>query len=376
MSEITLTDEQKASIDAVLEAYIEKVGLNKIESRFTPGGESDEKPDAFKTFGEFLATVKYNPSDARLKAGLSEGTDSAGGFTVPEIFSNQILLRAIESAVIRPNGATVIPMTSDTLNIPKVVDTTHASSVYGGIVAYWTEEAGTKTVKEPAFGQVKLIAKKLTGYTYASDELLADNAVGLDALLTRMFAEALAWYEDDAFINGNGVGKPLGILASGSLLSVNRSAASTIAIADLANVYRRLLPQSMSRAVWLANPSVLAQLIPLASTTLTWLPFNQGAASSPPATLLGRPLIFTEKCKALGTAGDLILADLSYYLIGDRQSLSVQSSIHARFTTDETAWRFVKRVDGQPWVDSAFTPANGSTLSPFVTLHSTTNGGD
>ena len=334
----------------------------------------------FRSFGEFLHTIRVHPEDKRLvRTGLSEGDDSAGGFTVPEEFANTIMMGSLEMAVIRPNGATVIPMRTDTLKIPKVVDTAHSSTLFGGVVAYWLEETGTKTPTQPTFGQIQLIAKKLTGYTYASDELLADNAVGLEALLTRMFSGALAWYEDDGFINGNGVGKPLGILNSGALLAVNRSAASTIAIADLANVWARLLPQSHGKAVWLANPSILPQLVALGSTYLTWLRGSAGAAGladSPPATLLGRPIVFTEKCKALGTAGDIVLADLSYYLIGDRQQIAIASSQHVRFTTDETAWRFVKRVDGQPWVDSAFTPANGSSLSPFVTLYSATTGGD
>jgi len=338
----------------------------------------------FRSLGEFLYIVKRNPSDKRLvpaefdtRSGLSEGTDTAGGFTVPEEYRPQLLLMSLESSVIRPNGATAIPMSSDTLPIPKVTDTSHASSLFGGVVAYWTEEKGSLQVKEPTFGQVKLIAKTLTGYTYASNQLLADNAVGLAALLSRMFGGALGWYEDDAFIDGDGVGKPLGILKSGSLLAVNRSAASTVAIADLASILARVLPSSLGRGVWLVNQSVLTQLIQLGSTYLTWIGGGPGDLSKPfPATLLGRPIFFTEKCSALGTAGDIVFADLSYYLIGDREQIAVASSEHVRFTTNETAWRFITRVDGQPWVDSAFTPANGSSLSPFVTLYSATTGGD
>lgn len=361
-------------------------GLEEEMKNFEPhlpvpgnGGPAGEGTDGFRSFGDFLWHARNKPSDPRLRSGLTEGVDSEGGFVVPEVFVKNILMRSLEAAVIRPNGPTIIPMASDTVNIPKIVDTSHATSVFGGVVAYWTEEAGTKTVKEPTFGQIKLIAKKLTGYTYASDELLADSAIGLEALLIRLFSEAINWYEDDAFIDGDGVGKPIGILKSGALLAVNRSGANTIAIADLANVWARLLPQSHGRALWLANPSTLPQLVALGSTYLTWLKGSAGAgglADKPPAALLGRPIVFTEKCSALGTAGDLLLADLSYYLIGDRQKITVASSKHVRFTTDETAWRFVKRVDGQPWIDSAFTPANGSSLSPFVTLHSTTNGGD
>jgi HK97 family phage major capsid protein len=262
------------------------------------------------------------------------------------------------------------------VSIPKLVDTSHSSTLYGGIVAYWTEETAQKTPTQATFGQIKMIAKKLVGYTYASDELLADNAIGLEGLISKMFGSAIAWYEDEAFINGSGVGEPLGLLKSGALLSINRSAATTVAIADIANMWGRLLPQSQSRAVWLANPQILSKLVQLASTTLVWQPFDQGMAKASPATLLGRPIYFTEHLPALGTAGDIMLADLSYYLIGQRQQVTMATSPHVMFASDQTAWRFVERIDGQPWVDSKFTPKAGSTLSPFVTLYTATTGGD
>jgi len=363
-------EELQQVIDLAVEKQMEK--LMQIDRKFVPGEPKDEDVDKgkFKTFGDFLYNVKNNPGDARLKAGLSEGLDSAGGFLVPEEFRNTILMTAIENAVIRPNGATVIPMRSDTLNISKVLDVAHSAAlgIHGGVIAHWTEEVGEKDVEEPTFGRVKLIAKKLTGYTYASDELLADSAVGLEALLVRMFGEAIAWYEDEAFIDGSGVGEPLGIMNSGALVTVARSAASAVALADLAGMWARLLPASHGRAVWLANPDVLSRLAQLASTTLTWLQMNQGVAKTMPGTIFGRPIYFTEKCQTLNTVGDIMLVDLSYYLIGDRQKLTVASSSHVRFLTDETAWRFVQRVDGQPWVEDYFTPKHGATLSPFVVL--------
>lgn len=334
--------------------------------------KDDDAPEkaGFKSFGDYLCAVKNDPERC-VKAGLSEGVDSAGGFLVPEEFRAKILMDALEKSVIRPNGPTVIPMRSDTLLIPRVVDTSHdlGTSVFGGVVAYWTEEAGTKTVKEPTFGNVKLIAKKLTGYTYASDELLADSAIGLEALLTRMFGEALAWYEDEAFIEGSGVGEPLGFMNSGAYGTTSTRATSTsVILTDLARIWSDLLPQSYGRAVWLANPEVILPLAQLASTTLTWLKLDQGVAKSMPATIFGRPIYFSEKMPALGSAGDICLVDLSYYLIGDRQRLTIASSPHVRFLTDETAWRFIQRVDGQPWMDSGFTPKYGGTLYPFVGL--------
>jgi HK97 family phage major capsid protein len=98
-----------------------------------------------------------------------------------------------------------------------------------------------------------------------------------------------------------------------------------------------------------------------------WL--NNGA-EGPAATILGRPVIFTEKAPGtLGTQGDISFVDLGFYLIGDRQVMSAMSSPHYKFGNDLTAYRIIERVDGRPWLQSAVTPQNGgSTLSPFVQL--------
>ncbi len=382
-----ITAEIEKALEPVLDKLGEKVLKEKWEEREARVTESmmgrlqpipKEKVDAsgFKSFGEFLYAIKKNRTDSRLKA-LAEGTDSAGGFLVPEEFKATLLGRSLERSVVRPY-ATVIPMATDTINIPKVLDTTHASSLFGGVVAYWTEEAASKTATDPVFGSVKLIAKKLTGYTYASDELLADSAIGLEALLIQQFSSAIAWFEDLAFLRGTGVGEPHGIFASGAVTQPFRAAVNAVALADLGACMSRLLPVSLygPNTVWILSPAVMAQLTALVSTVITWVPGSMtggGAANRIPATILGMPFIVTEKVPTLGTTGDIGLYDLSHYLIGDRQDLRVDTSIHARFTTDETAWRFVKRVDGSAWETSSFTPYNsGATLSPFVQLISTT----
>ena len=227
---------------------------------------------------------------------------------------------------------------------------------------------------QPTFGQLLLTARKLTGYTVASNELLADSAISLEALIMTLFSEALAYFEDDAFLTGTGAGQPLGVLNASALVSVAKEtgqAATTIVYENLVKMFSRALPQSMGRGIWYAHPDIFPQLAQLSLSVGTggsavWI---SNIVGGPPATIFGRPVIFTEKAETLGTAGDIVFADLGFYLIGDRQSLMMASSPHVNFSTDEMVWRFVQRVDGRPWLSAALTPRNGTnTLSPFVNL--------
>lgn len=312
---------------------------------------------------------------------MTEGVDSAGGFLVFEQNWNQIFELGLEDSIVRRNGAFIIPMTSDTLNVPRINDTTHSTSVYGGVRAYWTEEAGSKTSSEPVWGDCKLTAHELSGYTAASNALLADAAVSLEAIIRRLFGSAWPYFEDVAFINGNGVGQPLGFLQSGALIAVTRQANNAVRWLDITNIWGRVLPTSRKKGIWIINHEVLPHLIrmvaenaaPAATAgSVIWINPQQGAANQIPGTILGRPFFESEKVPAIGSQGDIGFYDLNHYLIGDRQPLAIDASTHIYFLNNKTAWRFVLRVDGQPWLQSPLTPRNGTaTLSPFVCLSST-----
>lgn len=317
--------------------------------------------------------IKDMQADTRLKD-MSEMSGGDGGFLVPEEFRAELLRLAIETAIIRPR-ARVIPMGSASVKIPAIKDTSHASTIYGGVSASWIAEAGDlSTVTQPLFTQILLTARKLTGYTVASNELLTDSAISMGALIDQLFADALSYFEDDAFFSGTGAGQPLGILNADALVTVAKEtgqSAASILWENIVNMYSRMLPQSLNRAVWIVNSDTFPQLATMSLNVGTggsaiWL--NNGAAG-PPMTILGRPVIMTEKAETLGTAGDIYFTDLSYYLIGDRQAMTMMASPHVRFDTDEMTWRFTQRVDGRPWIQSALTPRNGtSTVSPFVNL--------
>jgi HK97 family phage major capsid protein len=337
--------------------------------------EDDSKSDGWKSAGEYFGALHATNRgiyDPRLKA-LNEAEGDQGGFLVPEEFRNTLLSIALEQSVIRPR-ATPIPMASNTVRIPYIRDASHASTVFGGVRGYWDSEAATATESEPTFAQLQLTAKKLVGYTVVSNELLADSAIALEALLQAQFGAAIAYFEDDAFINGDGAGEPLGILNSDALVTVAKEtgqAATTLTYQNVLKMYSRMLPTSLSRAVWIMHPDTFPQLAQMAMSVGTGGSpvFIANAVGGTPTSLFGRQIVFSEKCQTLGTKGDIYFADLSYYLIGERQALTAAASPHVKFTTDQTVYRFIKRLDGRPWLDTAITPRNGSnTLSPFVAL--------
>ncbi len=304
----------------------------------------------------------------RVRAAFSSTVPSEGGFLIPETLRSELLRVSLETSIVRPR-ARVVPMETLRVPFPAIDSTSNVSSVFGGIVGYWTEEAAALNASSASFGRVVLDAKKLTAYTEVPNELISDSLVSFQAFMDEIFPEALGFYEDYAFITGSGVGEPLGFLNGPALISVTRATVDVFAWADIVKMYARMLPSSLGRAVWLASPDVFPQLATMTisgSTIPLLLTGGQGLAG-PTFTLLGRPIIFSEKIPQLTDPNALCFVDLGFYLLGDRQVMSAMSSPHFKFQNDVTAYRIVERVDGRPWLNSAITPRNSSaTLSPFV----------
>jgi HK97 family phage major capsid protein len=321
-------------------------------------------------------------------ASLSERLPAEGGFLVPEVLRSEILMVALEQAVVRPR-ARVIPMDSLRVPLPTIDDTSHASNVYGGVAAYWTAEGATLSATAPSFGRLDLEARKLTAYTTIPNELLQDSITPLDTWFNMFFPRAMAWFEDVAFISGTGTGEPQGILNAPAAVRVPVGTDYTIKFADVASAYSRMWPASLNSAVWLCSPDVLVQLLQLAVSSNVspplWLQGFQamghpggGSGDGVNYTLMGRPLIVTEKMPSstsgnTTTPGALTFCDLDYYLLGDRQSMQIATSEEYLFASDLVAYRVIERLDGRFWMQSAITPQNGSsnTLSPLVKIDTT-----
>ena len=152
----------------------------------------------------------------------------------------------------------------DSLRVPLPItdDTSHVSSVFGGVTGYWTEEGAALTASAPSFG-LALEALEQTLYSALPNELLQD-APNIESYLMRIWPQALAFYEDVAFLTGDGVGEPQGIINAPGAVSQTRQASSLIQYIDVINMYSRIYPAALPGAIWIASPDTIPQLLQLA----------------------------------------------------------------------------------------------------------------
>lgn len=371
--------------------YEERSGETKEERRYR----------LMHGFGEQLRAIHHaalNPHriDTRLMelnkrgtpAGMSEQVPADGGFLVQQDFANEILMIAHDTGNVYTRGRK-IPLSEgkNGIKIPAIDETSRADgSRFGGVRAYWLAEADEKTASKPKLREITLTLKKLATLFYATDELLED-ATAIGALITQAFGEEIGFKMDDAAINGDGAGKPQGILNSPALVTVAKETgqvADTFVFLNAVKMWSRLWPRSRRNAVWFVNPEVDVQLFQMylatggsGSSVVAGVGFGGTGAAYVPAgfngaefaTLFGRPVIPIEQAAAVGDVGDVILADMTQWIYIDKGAPQQATSIHVRFTTDETAFRSVYRVDGQGWWNAPLTPyKGGNTYSPFVAL--------
>ncbi len=309
---------------------------------------------------------------ARGQKDMVESIGASGGFLVFPEFRAELLSVVYEDNPIR-SRATVMPMRAAQITLPTLDQTgTTAGQTrqHGGIVASWTPEAGQKSETQPSIRQITLAAHKLVCYTEASDELLADSAISLAALLSgeKGYGGAIKWEEEYTFLRGSGAGEPQGVIGHAGTKTIARTTAAHIEIDD---IFALLAGHTGGGSpMWSIQRGAMAEIFGLngPSGNPSYV-FIDNARDGLPARLFGYPIQWTEKLPALGTEGDILLADWSSYLIGDRQLTTIDSSMHYRFQYDLTSWRAVHRVGGQPWLSAVITLADGSTtISPFVTL--------
>jgi len=326
-------------------------------------------------------------------AAMSERIPAEGGFLVPENLRSEMLALSLEEEVVRPE-ATVIPMDSLRVPLPSIDDTSHTSSVFGGVSAAWTAEGAALSLSAPKFSRLNLVANKLTAYTQIPNELLQDSATPMDVWFSTFFPMAVAFFADLAFLVGDGTDQPEGILNCPGAVTVDPVTSATITLVDVIAMLTRLWPPSLKRARWVCSPDAFRQVLGMGLVVTTG---GTGTPIAPPSMLggfqaielpagmdvsginfkmLGIPGRVSEKIPYPSTSqpdGALTLYDPAGYLIGDRQAMQVATSAEYAFANDEVSYRITQRMDGRGWQRTPLTPANGSssTLSMIVKLGQT-----
>jgi HK97 family phage major capsid protein len=309
--------------------------------------------------------------------GGNESVPAEGGFLVIPEFAQGLIKRVYDVALIS-GECFKMPMQSSRLIMHAVDEDSRVDgSRWGGILAYWLTEGGTYTPTKPKFREMQLVANKLIALSYATEEQLADGPAW-EAYVTEAVPQELAFQIDTSVLSGGGAGQPLGILNSGALVVVAKDAGQatgTISTANILNMWSRMWARSRANAVWFINQDIEPQLIPLtlgapslAQILLYSAPGINGNPG-PYGKMFGRPVIPIEQASSLSTQGDVILADMTQYILAQRADVRADTSIHVAFLTGEQAFRFMLRLDGQPTWKKPLTPYKGSaTKSPFVTL--------
>lgn len=381
----------KMKRDASLMSEIDREAKSMIRIETDSAREPIVPSDGFKSMGEWLEAaveaksggqrdprlqwMARDPEDvaldqARGKKALSGTAGATGGFLMPETFVAQMQAVMINSGLVMPR-VTRIPMSSRTVVLPVLDHTQNLAAgrprQFGGVIAFYQNEGDSSEESEPKFKEHTLTAHELTVYTEASNSLLADSGISLEAfMLSEMgLIGALNWTVEYEVFQGTGVGQPRGIIGAPVTISINRESANLVQYDDLADMDAAVIPSA--RLAWFASISVKKQLRTLQDPEghYIWADAREGF----PATLLGYPIFFTDKQPALGDTGDIVLGDFSYYLFGDRQAPTLDVSVEANFRRNRTAYRLIHRHDGGPWMTAPLTLSDGETVvSPFVQL--------
>ena len=364
-------------LDGLLDALTKSPSL-KDAGYISPDSEGIER-EAQKSFGDWLLAVR-NGNHSRLQTvyksakALGEQSGTTGGYLVPEEFENRLMQIAMDAAIVRPL-ATVLRVGTNRGSMPALNHTTAPtagkgySAFAGGVVASWTPEAGALTSTDPAFELIEYNINDLGGYTYVSNQLIADSAFNVETILNMLFGRAVAAKEDYAFLRGTGTGEPLGVLAAPCTIAVTTNADNTWAMVDALNMLSRFQPvgAGMASISWVAHRGVIPDMyanFDVSQGGVDWIQPREGV----PGNLLGYPLRFSEHMPQ-DDYDDVILGDFAAYVIFDNEGLSIEYSPHYRFVNNQGTWKFNKRLDGQPWLSASITladPQGSYTVSPFL----------
>ncbi|WP_185982988.1 phage major capsid protein [Aureimonas mangrovi] len=334
----------------------------------------------FESVGEFMHAVRFNPNDQRLNyvenvgaEGDGEGLSAemrmddgpSGGFAIPPEFRNTLLRVQPQDAIVRPRAQVLEPGNAPDAKVTlTALDQRGAApgNMFGGVEVQWIGEGEEKPDTDLKLREVSLEPHEVAGTITITDKLLR-NWQGSSAFIEAQMRGAVRQSEDFAFIHGNGINKPLGILNSPALFKVPRGTANVITYDDVVEMVAR----GHGNGVFVFSRSALPSLMKLRDPAGNYI-WVASAREGEPASLAGRPAIMSDRNPLLGALGDIWYGDLSMYLIKDGSGPFVAASEHVLFKQNKTMIKIFWNVDGKPWLTAPFPLENGYQVSPFVAL--------
>lgn len=270
---------------------------------------------------------------------LQIGTDSEGGYLVPDEYE-KTLVEALEEENIFRKLAHVISTSSGDRKIPVVASKGSAS---------WVDEEGTIPDSDDAFNQVSIGAYKLGTLIKVSNELLNDSVFNLESYISKEFARRIGSKEEDAFFNGNGTGKPVGIFnaTGGAEVGVTAASATAITADEIIDLFYSLKAPYRKNAVWILNDATIKAIRKLKDNNGNYL-WQPSLTAGTPDTILGRP-VYTSSYVPTIAAGAKTIAfgDFSYYWIADRAGRNFKKLTELYAANDQTGFVATQRVDGK-----------------------------
>ena len=327
--------ERQATIDREMNQPTSKplTGKPQTEGSAKTGRASDE----YKTSFWRLMRSKSVPHE--VYNALQVGTDSEGGFLVPDEYE-RTLVEALEEQNIFRQLAKVITTSSGDRKIPVVASKGSAA---------WIDEEAAYPESDDAFGQTSIGAYKLATMIKVSDELLHDSVFDISSYIAKEFARRIGAAEEQAFFSGNGTGKPLGILANagGAETGVTAASVSAITMDEVMDLFYSLRAPYRRNSVFMMNDSTVKALRKLknGSGDYIWQP---SVTAGTPDTLLNRPVFTSSFMPEIAAAAKSILfGDLGYYWVADREGRKFQRLNELYAATGQVGFLASQRVDGK-----------------------------
>ena len=310
----------------------EKPASQKSDTKV--GRASDTYKEAFWNVTRSKNGISYEVRNA-----LQVGVDSEGGYLVPDEFENTLVTALRDETIIRGN-ATVIKTNSGSHKIPVVTSKGTAS---------WIDEEGTIPDGDDTFGQQSIGAHKVGTIIKVSEELLNDSAFDLESYFASEFARRIGDKEEDAFFNGNGESKPLGIFADegGADVGVTTASATAITADEIINLFYSLRAPYRKHAIWVFNDATMAQIRKLKDSTGQYL-WQKALHEGDHETLLGKRICTSPFVPEIASGSKVAaFGNFKYYWIGDRQGITFRRLNERYADSGQVGFLATKRLDGK-----------------------------